>query len=51
MAILGLPGVLPSEGGHPLMVDGRFIGAIGVSGGTAQEDGQVARTGAAALTR
>src|SRR5262245_18122945 len=30
--VLGLPGVLPSEGGLPIMVDGKVIGAIGVSG-------------------
>ena len=51
MAILGIPGFIPSEGGHPLAVDGKIIGAIGVSGGTAPQDGQVARAGAAALTR
>ncbi len=51
MAILGIPGFIPSEGGHPLAVDGKFIGAIGVSGGTAPQDGQVARAGAAALTK
>ncbi len=29
---LGLPGALPIEGGVPLIVDGRIVGAIGVSG-------------------
>jgi uncharacterized protein GlcG (DUF336 family) len=42
-AILGVPGVVPIEGGLPLIVDGQFIGAVGVSGGTAQQDGQVAK--------
>jgi len=51
MAILGITGAFPSEGGHPLVMHGKFIGAIGVSGGTAQEDGQAARAGAAALTK
>lgn len=51
MAILGIPGFIPSEGGVPLMLDGKVIGAIGVSGGTAPQDGQVGRAGAAALTR
>ena len=51
MAILGIPGFIPSEGGVPLMMDGKVIGAIGVSGGTAPQDGQVGRAGAAALTR
>jgi glc operon protein GlcG len=42
-AILAVPGVVPIEGGLPLIVDGQFIGAVGVSGGTAQQDGQVAK--------
>ncbi len=47
-AILGL-GVMPIEGGIPLIRDGRIIGAIGVSGGTAQQDGVIAQAGGAAL--
>ncbi len=46
MALLGLPGALPLEGGLPLYVDGKVIGAIGVSGVTAQQDGMVAKAGA-----
>ena len=38
-AVLALPGVLPVEGGIPLLSDGKIIGAIGVSGGSAQQDG------------
>lgn len=37
---------LPFEGGIPIMADGTVIGAIGVSGGTAAQDGQVAKAGA-----
>jgi uncharacterized protein GlcG (DUF336 family) len=38
--------ILPFEGGIPLVVDGKVIGAIGVSGGaTAEQDGQVAQAG------
>lgn len=41
-AILAL-GVMPIEGGLLILGDGnRIVGAVGVSGGTAQEDGQVA---------
>lgn len=43
MALLGLPGALPLEGGLPLYVDGKVIGAVGVSGVTAQQDGMVAK--------
>ena len=51
MAILGVPGIVPIEGGLPLIVDGQFIGAIGVSGGTAQQDGQVAKAGVEAISQ
>ena len=44
-------GAMPIEGGLPLMVDDKLIGAIGVSGVTAQQDGQVAKAGADALTK
>ncbi len=43
---LGLPGALPLEGGVPLVVDGKIVGAIGVSGGTSQQDGICAKAGA-----
>ena len=48
-SLLGLPGVTPIEGGFPLMADGKVIGAIGVSGGSSQQDAQVAQAGVAAL--
>src|SRR5436190_19826932 len=48
-ALLGLPGAVPLEGGIPLVVDGEMIGAIGVSGVTAQQDGMIAQAGADAL--
>jgi len=44
-------GAMPIEGGLPLMVDDKLIGAIGVSGVTAQQDGQVAKAGADALAK
>ena len=47
--ILSLDGVMPIEGGLPLMADGKLVGAIGVSGGTAPQDGVVAAVGVAAL--
>jgi len=46
---LALPGVIPAEGGIPLLCDGTVIGAIGVSGVRSFQDGQIAQTGAAAL--
>lgn len=48
--MLALPGVMPVEGGEPLIVDGAIVGAIGVSGGTSAQDGNVARAGASRLS-
>jgi glc operon protein GlcG len=47
--ILKLPEAMPIEGGIPLLVDGHILGAIGVSGGTPQEDGKAAQAGADAF--
>lgn len=49
LRILSLPGVTPLEGGELIMLNGKIIGAIGVSGATSAQDGQVARAGASAL--
>jgi glc operon protein GlcG len=46
---LRLPGAIPLDGGVPLLVDGKVVGAIGVSGATSAQDGQCARAGAEAL--
>jgi uncharacterized protein GlcG (DUF336 family) len=49
LRILALEGAIPVDGGLPLVVGGRIVGAIGASGGTSAQDGQVAAAGAAAL--
>jgi glc operon protein GlcG len=49
LRMLGLPGAVPVEGGIPLIVDGKVIGAIGASGGTSDQDGHTATAGAAAM--
>lgn len=49
LRLLKLPGALPIEGGLPLISGGKIIGAIGVSGVTSAQDGQIAAAGAAAL--
>jgi len=46
---LGLTGAVPVEGGVPLVVNGKVIGAVGASGGTSDQDGKVANAGAAAV--
>ncbi len=43
---LGLPGVVPAEGGIPLLIEGKIVGAIGVSGMTSAQDAQCAKAGA-----
>jgi hypothetical protein len=42
---LALRGASPLEGGIPIIVDGKVVGAIGVSGATSVQDGQVAKAG------
>ena len=46
LRLLALEGAVPVEGGLPLIADGKIVGAIGVSGGTSQQDGQSAKAGA-----
>jgi glc operon protein GlcG len=48
-AILALRGVVPLDGGVPIISGGKLVGAIGASGGTTQQDGQVAKAGADAI--
>ncbi len=48
VAALGLPGATPLQGGVPIVVGGKVVGAIGVSGNTPQEDEDIAKAGAAA---
>jgi len=51
LGVLAVPGAMPVEGGEPLIVDGFVVGAIGVSGVTAAQDGIIARAGGDALGR
>jgi glc operon protein GlcG len=49
LRILGLEGAVPIEGGLPIIIGGKFVGAIGASGGSATQDGQTAKAGVAAV--
>jgi glc operon protein GlcG len=49
VAFAAVEGITPIEGGVPIVVDGRVVGAVGVSGVTSPQDAQVAAAGAAAL--
>ncbi len=47
--MLGLEGAVPIEGGIPIVMDGKIVGAIGVSGDSSDHDGICAKAGADAL--
>jgi uncharacterized protein GlcG (DUF336 family) len=49
LRVLTLRNANAVEGGIPLMMDGKIIGAIGVSGGSSDQDGVVAKAGVDAL--
>ena len=51
MRLLALKDITPIEGGLPVVVDGKIIGAIGVSGALSSQDAEIAKAGADALTR
>jgi uncharacterized protein GlcG (DUF336 family) len=49
LRFLALPGIIPLEGGMPIVLDGKIVGAIGVSGVLSSQDAQTARVGLEAL--
>jgi len=50
LRIFAIRGAVPVEGGVPLEMSGKLVGAIGISGGQSNEDGQCALAGANAIT-
>ena len=46
---LTFPRMIAADGGHPIVVDGRIAGAIGVSGSAGPDDSRVAQAGIDAL--
>ncbi|MGD0037519.1 MAG: heme-binding protein [Bacteroidota bacterium] len=48
--LLALPGAIPIEGGLPIVIDGQYLGGIGVSGGSSDQDGIVAKAALDAFT-
>src|SRR6266536_3987205 len=46
VAALALTGATPLQGGVPIFVEGKIVGAIGVSGNSPQEDEDIAKAGA-----
>ena len=51
LRVLGLEGAVPVDGGFPLVVDGKIIGGIGLSGDTSEHDAQCAKVGADAILK
>ena len=49
--VLRLPGAIPIEGGIPLVGGNQVVGAIGVSGVTSEQDGQIAQAGVKAFAK
>jgi len=49
LRILALKGAVPVDGGLPIIVDGKLVGAIGLSGDLSEHDGKCAAAGVAAL--
>ena len=48
-SMLKMPGILPVQGGVPVMAEGHCIGAVGVSGVQSHEDEQIAVAGIRAV--
>jgi uncharacterized protein GlcG (DUF336 family) len=49
--MLKMPGILPVQGGVPILVEGTCAGGVGVSGVQSHEDEQVAQAGIDALLK
>jgi glc operon protein GlcG len=46
----GLPGIVAIDGGLPILIDGKVVGAVGAAGAAANQDAEVAAAGLAAAT-
>jgi len=49
--MLKMPGILPVQGGVPIIADGVCVGGVGVSGVQSHEDEQIARAGIDAVLK
>jgi glc operon protein GlcG len=48
-SMIKMPGILPVQGGVPIVVEGTCVGAVGVSGVQSHQDEQIAQAGIDAL--
>ena len=51
LRLLNLSGASMLEGGIPIVVDGKIVGGVGVSGVTSQQDAQIGQAGIDALMK
>lgn len=49
VVMMKMPGILPVQGGVPILAEGVCVGSVGVSGVQSDEDEQIAQAGIAAL--
>ena len=49
LRLLRLTGAMPIDGGAPIIMDGKVVGAVGVSGGASDQDGRVAAAASGSL--
>ena len=49
--MLNMPGILPVQGGLPIVAEGTCVGGIGVSGVQSHQDDQIAQAGIDALLK
>ena len=50
-ALTSIPDAIFLEGGIPVVLDGRVVGAVGVSGASSEQDAQMAEAGIGALKK
>lgn len=50
LRLLSMTNLLPLQGGYPIIIDERVVGAIGVSGASAEEDSEIAEAALRSLT-
>ena len=48
--VLRIQGAVPVDGGMPIMMSGKVVGGVGLSGGTSAQDGQCAQAGVNAVS-
>ena len=49
LRVMELRGAVPIDGGVPLVINGQIAGGLGISGGTAEQDGQCAKAATDAM--